>query len=368
MTLPVPDSQVPSAEATRVDGSDPAGTCEATSETPFDPACASGVRQDARASRAQQAAGASGSRAAGLLGPTEVRGLSQALGIRPTKTLGQNFVHDAGTVRRIVRSAGVRPDDTVLEIGPGLGSLTLALLETGARVSAVEIDPVLARALPVTVADRMPEAAGRLGVIEADALSITGAEALSGAEQPPPTRLVANLPYNVAVPVLLTVLEALPSLETATVMVQAEVADRLAAAPGSRTYGVPSVKAAWYAAARRTLTISRHVFWPVPNVDSTLVELVRRRPPTTRATREQVFAVVDAAFAQRRKTLRKALAEAAGGADAAEAALRATGIDPTRRGETLDITAFAALAEALHPIDADGAAASTPPTTSQEQS
>ena len=368
MTLPVPDSQVPSAEATRVDGSDPAGTCEATSETPFDPACASGVRQDARASRAQQAAGASGSRAAGLLGPTEVRGLSQALGIRPTKTLGQNFVHDAGTVRRIVRSAGVRPDDTVLEIGPGLGSLTLALLETGARVSAVEIDPVLARALPVTVADRMPEAAGRLGVIEADALSITGAEALSGAEQTPPTRLVANLPYNVAVPVLLTVLEALPSLETVTVMVQAEVADRLAAAPGSRTYGVPSVKAAWYAAARRTLTISRHVFWPVPNVDSALVELVRRRPPTTRATREQVFAVVDAAFAQRRKTLRKALAKAAGGADTAEAALRATGIDPTRRGETLDITAFAALAEALHPIDADGAAASTPPTTSQEQS
>ena len=368
MTLPVPDSQVPSAEAARVDGSDPAGTCEATSETPLDPACASGVRQDARAARAQQAAGASGSRAAGLLGPTEVRGLSQALGIRPTKTLGQNFVHDAGTVRRIVRSAGVRPDDTVLEIGPGLGSLTLALLETGARVSAVEIDPVLARALPVTVADRMPEAAGRLGVIEADALSITGAEALSGAEQTPPTRLVANLPYNVAVPVLLTVLEALPSLETVTVMVQAEVADRLAAAPGSRTYGVPSVKAAWYAAARRTLTISRHVFWPVPNVDSALVELVRRRPPTTRATREQVFAVVDAAFAQRRKTLRKALAKAAGGADTAEAALRATGIDPTRRGETLDITAFAALAEALHPIDADGAAASTPPTTSQEQS
>ena len=368
MTLPVPDSQVPSAEATRVDGSDPAGTCEATSETPFDPACASGVRQDARASRAQQAAGASGSRAAGLLGSTEVRGLSQALGIRPTKTLGQNFVHDAGTVRRIVRSAGVRPDDTVLEIGPGLGSLTLALLETGARVSAVEIDPVLARALPVTVADRMPEAAGRLGVIEADALSITGAEALSGAEQTPPTRLVANLPYNVAVPVLLTVLEALPSLETVTVMVQAEVADRLAAAPGSRTYGVPSVKAAWYAAARRTLTISRHVFWPVPNVDSALGELVRRRPPTTRATREQVFAVVDAAFAQRRKTLRKALAKAAGGVDTAEAALRATGIDPTRRGETLDITAFAALAEALHPIDADGAAASTPPTTSQEQS
>ena len=179
---------------------------------------------------------------------------------------------------------------------------------------------------------------------------------------------MSNLPYNVAVPVLLTVLEALPSLETITVMVQAEVADRLAAEPGSRTYGVPSVKAAWYAAVRRTLTISRHVFWPVPNVDSALVELVRRRPPVTRATREQVFAVVDAAFAQRRKTLRKALAKLAGGADAAETALRAAGIDPARRGETLDIAAFAALAEALHPADADGAAASASSFTSQEQS
>ena len=178
---------------------------------------------------------------------------------------------------------------------------------------------------------------------------------------------MANLPYNVAVPVLLTALEALPSLESVTVMVQAEVADRLAAEPGSRTYGVPSVKAAWYAEARRTLTISRHVFWPVPNVDSALVELVRRRPPTTRATREQVFAVVDAAFAQRRKTLRKALARLAGGADAAESALRAAGIDPTRRGETLDITAFAALAEVLQPVVADETAAPTPPT-SQEQS
>ncbi len=308
-----------------------------------------------------------GSRAAGLLGPTEVRGLSQALGIRPTKTLGQNFVHDAGTVRRIVRSAGVRPQDTVLEIGPGLGSLTLALLETGARVIAVEIDPALARALPVTVADRMPQAAGRLTLIQADALSITGPDSLGEAGCPRPTRLVANLPYNVAVPVLLTALEALPSLESVTVMVQAEVADRLAAEPGSRTYGVPSVKAAWYAAARRTLTISRHVFWPVPNVDSALVELVRRRPPATRATREQVFAVVDAAFAQRRKTLRKALARLAGGADAAESALRAAGIDPTRRGETLDITAFAALAEVLQPVVADETAAPTPPT-SQEQS
>ena len=365
MTLPAPDSQVPPAGAARADGHTPAGACEATSEPPADAARTDRTCQDPRDPRDHNAF--PGSRAAGLLGPTEVRGLSQALGIRPTKTLGQNFVHDAGTVRRIVKSAGVRPDDTVLEIGPGLGSLTLALLEAGARVIAVEIDPALARALPVTVADRMPQAAGRLTLIQADALSITGPDSLGEAE-PPPTRLVANLPYNVAVPVLLTALEALPSLESVTVMVQAEVADRLAAEPGSRTYGVPSVKAAWYAAARRTLTISRHVFWPVPNVDSALVELVRRRPPATRATREQVFAVVDAAFAQRRKTLRKALAKLAGGADAAETALRAAGIDPARRGETLDVAAFAALAEALYPAAADGAAASTPSFTSQEQS
>ena len=363
MTLPAPDSQVPPAGAAPTDGPDPAGACEATSEPPADAALAEHPHPGPRDPEDHGASPSS--RAAGLLGPTEVRGLSQALGIRPTKTLGQNFVHDAGTVRRIVKSAGVRPQDTVLEIGPGLGSLTLALLETGARVIAVEIDPALARALPVTVADRMPHAAGRLTLIQADALSITGPDSL-GEAGPPPTRLVANLPYNVAVPVLLTALEALPSLESVTVMVQAEVADRLAAEPGSRTYGVPS-EAAWYAAARRTLTISRHVFWPVPNVDSALVELVRRRPPTTRATREQVFAVVDAAFAQRRKTLRKALARLAGGADAAESALRAAGINPTRRGETLDITAFAALAEVLQPVVADETAAPTPPT-SQEQS
>ena len=364
MTLPVPDSPVPPTGTARSSISEPTGVREATSG-----ASSESTRVDQPRSPDSSVSGAfSGSLAAGLLGPAEIRGLSQALDIRPTKTLGQNFVHDAGTVRRIVASAGVGPDDTVLEIGPGLGSLTLALLETGARVIAVEIDPVLARALPVTVADRMPEAVDRLGVIEADALSISGPEALGGAAQPTPSRLVANLPYNVAVPVLLTVLEVLPSLEVITVMVQAEVADRLAAVPGSRTYGVPSVKAAWYAAARRTLTISRRVFWPVPNVDSALVELVRRRPPDTRATREQVFAVVDAAFAQRRKTLRKALAKTAGGTDAAEAALRAAGIDPTRRGETLDITAFAALAEALCPNDADQSAAPTSPTTSQEQS
>lgn len=286
--------------------------------------------------------------ATGLLGPAEVRALSAALGIRPTKALGQNFVHDAGTVRRIVRSASVTSQDTVLEVGPGLGSLTLALLETGARVVAVEIDPPLAQALPDTVAIRMPEAVGRLHVHQADALAITSLDQLQlPSGWPTPTRLVANLPYNVAVPVLLTLLAALPSLRTATVMVQAEVADRLAAGPGSRTYGVPSVKTAWYAAARRSITIGRTVFWPVPNVDSALVELVRREPPATTASRAQVFAVVDAAFAQRRKTLRQALAGLAGGPGQAQTVLQAAGVEPTARGETLDVYAFARVAEAL---------------------
>lgn len=284
----------------------------------------------------------------GLLGPADVRALCDALGIRPTKTLGQNFVHDAGTVRRIVRAAGVQEAETVLEVGPGLGSLTLALLEAGARVVAVEIDPPLARALPATVAARMPGAAERLHVVQADAMSVTGPDALGlAAGEELPTRLVANLPYNVAVPVLLTLLEALPSLESVTVMVQAEVADRLAAGPGSRVYGVPSVKAAWYASARRTITIGRTVFWPVPNVDSALVELIRREPPRTSASREEVFAVVDAAFAQRRKTLRQALARLAGSAAAAQEALEAAGIDPARRGETLTVEDFAVVAEQL---------------------
>ena len=323
-------------------GPDPAGTRETASEVSSDPACADRTRKDPHDS---QGPAAPGSRASGLLGPTEVRGLCQALGIRPTKTLGQNFVHDAGTVRRIVKSAGVHHDDTILEIGPGLGSLTLALLETGARVIAVEIDPLLARALPVTVADRMPQAAGRLSVIEADALSITGPEPLGEAGAQPPTRLVANLPYNVAVPVLLTVLEALPSLETITVMVQAEVADRLAAAPGSRTYGAPSAKVAWYSDARRGAKIGRSVFWPVPNVDSALVSFIRHPPPSC-VSRNEVFAVVDAAFAQRRKTLRSALAAWAGSPARAEGALRSAGIDPALRGERLRIEDFAAIAAA----------------------
>ena len=282
-----------------------------------------------------------------LLTSNDIRELCAQLNIRPTKTLGQNFVNDPGTVRKIVRNAGVQAGEQVLEIGPGLGSLTLALLEAGAQVSAVEIDPPLAQALPPTAQARFPEA--KLQVFTADALTITGPESIDGAA---PTRLVANLPYNVAVPIVLTVLEKLPSIQTVLVMVQAEVADRLAATPGNKIYGVPSAKVAWYASARRTLTIGRNVFYPVPNVDSALVKIERRPHPDTAATREQVFAVIDAAFAQRRKTLRQALAGLAGSAGAAQEALERAGVSPTARGETLDINQFAAVAQQLNAASA----------------
>jgi 16S rRNA (adenine1518-N6/adenine1519-N6)-dimethyltransferase len=274
-----------------------------------------------------------------LLGPAQIRGLAAELGIRPTKALGQNFLHDANTIRRIVRTADVGAGDVVLEVGPGLGSLTLGLLDAGARVVAVEVDPVLGAALPATVAARAPDAADRLTVVVADALR------LSELPDPQPTALVANLPYNVAVPVVLHLLERLPSLRTGLVMVQAEVAERLAAAPGRKAYGVPSVKVAWYAAAERAGAVPRAVFWPVPNVDSGLVRLTRRPPPTG-AARADVFELIDAAFAQRRKMLRAALASWASSAAAAEAVLRAAGVDPTARGETLDVAAFTRIAAA----------------------
>jgi 16S rRNA (adenine1518-N6/adenine1519-N6)-dimethyltransferase len=273
-----------------------------------------------------------------LLSPATVRRVAARLGLRPTKTLGQNFVIDPNTVRRIVRVSGVGRDDVVLEVGPGLGSLTLALLPAVASVTAVEIDPVLAQALPLTVAELAPAAAGGLRVVAADALRIDPAS-LPG---PAPTALVANLPYNVAVPVLLHVLERFPTVATALVMVQAEVAQRLAAQPGSRVYGVPSVKARWYAEVSRAGAVGRSVFWPEPRVDSGLV-LLRRRPEPE-ADRAATFAVIDAAFAQRRKTLRAALAGWAGGAGAAEQALRAAGVDPGARGEQLDVTDFARIA------------------------
>ncbi|GII29897.1 16S rRNA (adenine(1518)-N(6)/adenine(1519)-N(6))-dimethyltransferase RsmA [Planotetraspora mira] len=283
-----------------------------------------------------------------LLGPVEVRTLAKKLNIRPTKKLGQNFVIDGGTVRRIVRTAELSPDDVAIEVGPGLGSLTLALLPEVARVVAVEIDPVLAAQLPLTVAEHAPELADRLTVLHADALRVRPADL--GIE---PTALVANLPYNVSVPVLLHLLEALPSLRRGLVMVQSEVADRLAASPGSKIYGIPSLKAAWYADVRRAGPVGRNVFWPAPNVDSGLVSLVRRDPPETSAPRTEVFAAIDAAFAQRRKTLRAALASWAGTAAAAEGALVKAGIDPSKRGEQLGIEDFARIAEHRPPLETD---------------
>lgn len=281
-----------------------------------------------------------------LLGPVEVRELAARLDIRPTKQRGQNFVIDANTVRRIVRESGVVDGEVVLEVGPGLGSLTLALLDVGADVTAIEVDKALADELPATIATFAPDHTDRLRVVLADALAVTE---IPG---PAPQALVANLPYNISVPVLLHLMALLPSLEHGLVMVQSEVADRLAAPPGSKTYGVPSAKAAWYADVRRAGAIGRNVFWPAPNVDSGLVAWTHRPPPTDQVTREQVFAVIDAAFAQRRKVLRGVLRGIAGSAEAAEAALVSVGIDPLTRGESLGIDEFVAIAIA---IDQQGA-------------
>ena len=282
----------------------------------------------------------------GLLNPASIRRIADQIGLRPTKTRGQNFVHDANTVRRIVSLAQVGAADRVIEVGPGLGSLTLGLLETGAEVVAIEIDEVLANQLPGTVAERMPGAAERLEVVLSDALDV---KVIPGAE---PTALVANLPYNVAVPVLLHMLAICPQWSTGVVMVQSEVADRLVAAPGSKIYGVPSAKLAWYAEAIRVGNVPPTVFWAVANVDSGLVRITRRRPPHVdgrdpRVTRSQVFRVVDAAFASRRKMLRSALAGLCGGSMAASELITAAGIDPTARGEALDIGDLARVVEAL---------------------
>lgn len=275
-----------------------------------------------------------------LLGPAEIRALAEALDVTPTKKLGQNFVIDANTVRRIVKTADVQPGEKVVEVGPGLGSLTLGIIEAGASVTAVEIDHRLAARLPITCAAQgAPE--GSLTVVDADALRVTE---LPGE----PETLVANLPYNVSVPVLLHFMESFPYLRKGVVMVQAEVGHRLAAPPGSKVYGAPSAKAAWYGPWRVVGNISRQVFWPVPGVDSVLVGFTR--DPEARGTeqeRAQTFKIVDAAFQQRRKMLRQALAGVLGGTAAeAAAVLEAAGVAPTARGEELTIDAFLAIARA----------------------
>lgn len=271
-----------------------------------------------------------------LLGATEIRELAEALDIKPSKSLGQNFVHDGNTCRKIVRTAGLQPGDIALEIGPGLGSLTLAMMEEAAQVVVVEIDKRLADQLPITAAKHADDPA-KLIVINQDALQI---------ETLPvdPTVLIANLPYNVSVPVFLLMLERFPTLRSGVVMVQAEVADRLAASPSTKEYGVPSVKAAWWADVNGAGVVSRQIFWPVPNVESKLVAFTRRETPGDEALRLRTFAIIDLAFAQRRKMLRSALSSRYGGSAAAEAVLAGAGIDPTLRGEALEISAFVSVA------------------------
>jgi 16S rRNA (adenine1518-N6/adenine1519-N6)-dimethyltransferase len=380
------DRPAPSGEAT---GDRPASSGDAIGDRPAPPGDAAGGRPassgDAAGDRPASSGDAAGGRPApsGLLGPAQIRALAAELGVSPTKTLGQNFVIDPNTVRRIAAAADLTADDVVVEVGPGLGSLTLALLPAARRLYAVEIDPRLADRLPATIAAHAPAHADRLRVLAADALRI---DADAFAE--PPTALVANLPYNVAVPVLLHLLAQLPTLAHGLVMVQQEVADRLTAGPGSRTYGVPSAKLAWYAAARPAGSVGRSVFWPVPNVDSGLVAFTRHDPPAPAVpaeevprvpvpgeevprvavpgekvppavpgemvSRQAVFAVVDAAFAQRRKTLRAALARWAGSPARAEQLLRAADVAPSARGESLTIADFTRIAAA--------AAADRPPS------
>lgn len=274
-----------------------------------------------------------------LLGAAEIRELAAQLDLRPAKSLGQNFVHDGNVCRKIVRTADVVESDIALEIGPGLGSLTLALLEVAREVIAVEIDSRLAQQLPLTVAQHS-DRSDALQVHNLDALQLQSLEK-------DPTVLVANLPYNVSVPVLLHLLETLPSLQRGVVMVQAEVADRLAAKPHSKEYGVPSVKAAWWADVTGAGSVSRTIFWPQPNVDSKLVAFTRRTPPGDEVMRKKVFMVIDLAFAQRRKMLRAALSSLFGSSAAAESALQSVGIDPTLRGEALDIQDFCTIAKCV---------------------
>ena len=319
------------------------------------PATAPGVPPDAGPAMAPGVAAARGAAPdPRLLGPADVRQIAGRLGLRPAKRLGQNFVIDAGTVRRITALAGLDAADVVLEVGPGLGSLTLPLLAAAASVIAVEIDEALAAELPRTVAARAPALAGRLTVVTADAARVRN---LPGSRRPcsRPTSPTAS-----AVPIMLHLLATVPSLGHGLVMVQAEVADRMTAPPGSRTYGVPSVKLAWFAEVRRAGQVPRSVFWPVPRVDSGLVAFTRREPPPG-ADRDEVFAVVDAAFAQRRKTLRAALAPWAGSAAAAEQVLRQAGIDPARRGESLGVTEFAQIAIAGRRLRLPGAPVQRPP-------
>lgn len=290
-----------------------------------------------------------------LLSASDIRQLADTIGLRPTKTLGQNYVIDPNTIRRIVATADLQTTEHVLEIGPGLGSLTLGILDATQAVTAIEIDPPVAAQLAITVETWRSNSADRLSVVEADALSLHGAEIIAAkpvVAEKPPTAIVANLPYNVAVPVLLHVLAELPSIEHGLVMVQYEVAERLVAKPGSKIYGVPSVKMAWYGHATLAGSVGTKVFWPAPRIRSGLVYFTAHQPPKTTASRQQVFEVIDVAFAQRRKTLRAALGNWAGSPAEAEHILTAANVDSKARGEVLDINDFARIAEQKQRSDA----------------
>ena len=270
-----------------------------------------------------------------LLGANEIRQIAQELDLHPKKSLGQNFVIDGNTCQKIVRLAAVIPSDHVVEIGPGLGSLTLAILQQTNSVTVIEIDQRLASRISQTVTEH---GVAKLNVMNIDALSVTE---IAGS----PNKLVANLPYNVSVPVLLHFLENFPSIKSGIVMVQSEVAMRLAASPGSKNYGAPSAKAAWWSDVSLSDSVSRKVFWPIPNVDSSLVSFQRHEPLGDEALRKGTFKVIDLAFGKRRKMLRAALAELFTSSAAAESALREIDIDPTLRGESLSVNDFLRIAK-----------------------
>ncbi|MBU3750924.1 MAG: 16S rRNA (adenine(1518)-N(6)/adenine(1519)-N(6))-dimethyltransferase RsmA [Mycobacterium sp.] len=281
-----------------------------------------------------------------LLTRTEIRNIAKELDFRPRKAYGQNFVHDANTLRRIVSASGVTRSDHVLEVGPGMGSLTLALLDRGATVTAVEIDPVLAGRLPRTIAEHSHSEIHRLTVLNHDVLTLRPDEVASPPTVGPPTAVVANLPYNIAVPALLHLFCEFPSIRTAMVMVQAEVAERLAAEPGGKEYGVPSVKIRFFGTVRRYGMVSPTVFWPIPRVYSGLVRIDRHDTapwPQDAVFRRQVFELVDIGFAQRRKTVRNAFLEWAGSGNESAQRLLSASIDPARRGETLTAADFVRL-------------------------
>ena len=269
-----------------------------------------------------------------FLGAARVRELLTRHGVTPSRALGQNFVVDPNTIRKTLSVARVSPTDRVLEIGPGAGSLTLGLAASSPSVVAIERDDRLIPLLEEVLSNRR-----NVEIINGDAMEADLAATRA-------TSVVSNLPYNMAALLVLKVLEEAPEIQSLTVMTQKEVGERLAAGPGTKTYGATSVLVAYFALARVEAQVSRRAFWPVPRVDSVLVR-IDRRPEPDQESRQSLFEVVKAAFSQRRKTLRNSLAELAGSASAAEDLIRQAGVDPSRRPETLSLDDFLMLARRL---------------------